>query len=312
MASSAASPLEKARPCAAPSRAARQASSAAAGRVARPAVLVALVLAHRRLDEGGGQVDRRDDGTGRRVGGLAGVDGHGLEAEPRGSSVTSAPFARRQDEQVRAGDDADRVATVEHSTAGRVRQALGGRSIVLALPTVGEGRPMTDADRLVEDLGVVQARARAARGRSPCPPPRPGPAAARPSPPASGTPRTPAAWRWRCAPSRRGERAPGAGSRSPLAASTSSTVAPRGPQEAVVGHPAVVVELGQVAPARVGHEDHDHVVGAELGARSPAPPTPRCRSNHRPGCPSSRVTRRAVRNESRSETVTTVSTTAGS
>ena len=42
--------------------------------------------------------------------------------------------------------------------------------------------------------------------------------------------------------------------------------AARRPQEPVVGHPAVVVHLRQVAPPRVGHDDHDHGVGAEVPA----------------------------------------------
>ena len=53
------------------------------------------------------------------------------------------------------------------------------------------------------------------------------------------------------------------GSRSPFAGQHRFGGCSLGPQEPVVGHPTVVVELGEVPPARVGDEDHDHVVGAE-------------------------------------------------
>ncbi len=39
-----------------------------------------------------------------------------------------------------------------------------------------------------------------------------------------------------------------------------------GPEEPVVGHPLVVVDLGQVAPTGVGQQDHDDGVGAEVAA----------------------------------------------
>ena len=42
------------------------------------------------------------------------------------------------------------------------------------------------------------------------------------------------------------------------------TVAPGGPQEPVVGHPPVVVDLRQIAPPRVGDVHHDHRVGPEV------------------------------------------------
>ena len=51
-------------------------------RVLRARVLVALVLAQRLLDVGGRLIDRGDDGAGRRVGFLAGVDAD--RAESRG------------------------------------------------------------------------------------------------------------------------------------------------------------------------------------------------------------------------------------
>ena len=84
-----------------------------------------------------------------------------------------------------------------------------------------------------------------------------------------------------------------------------------GPDEAVVRHPVVVVDLGQVAPAGVGKQDHDDVVGAEVlaefrAAHTAVPHDPPARM------PSSLVIRLAVRNESRSLTMTTRSTTEGS
>src|ERR1019366_7098738 len=39
-----------------------------------------------------------------------------------------------------------------------------------------------------------------------------------------------------------------------------------GADEAVIGHPLVVVDLGQIAPTRIGEQHHDHVVGTELTA----------------------------------------------
>ena len=52
----------------------------APGRVLRPRVLVALVLAERLLHVGGRLIDRRDDGAGRGVGHLARVDADGAES----------------------------------------------------------------------------------------------------------------------------------------------------------------------------------------------------------------------------------------
>ena len=50
-----------------------------ARRVLRAGVFVALVLAQGFLHVGGGLIDRGDDGAGRRVGLLAGVDADGVE-----------------------------------------------------------------------------------------------------------------------------------------------------------------------------------------------------------------------------------------
>ena len=84
-----------------------------------------------------------------------------------------------------------------------------------------------------------------------------------------------------------------------------------GPGEPVVGHPVVVVQLGEVAPARVGHQHDDHVVGPEV---SPMWRAAQTAVPHEPPTimPSSVVTRRAVRNESLSDTATTWSTVEGS
>src|SRR5207249_12261462 len=48
--------------------------------VARPGVLVTLVLPHRLLGEGGGLEDRNDDRAGHRLWILSGVDGERLES----------------------------------------------------------------------------------------------------------------------------------------------------------------------------------------------------------------------------------------
>ena len=85
-----------------------------------------------------------------------------------------------------------------------------------------------------------------------------------------------------------------------------------GAQEAVVGHPPVVVELRQVAAAGVGDVHDDHRVGragrrptcsAAATAVPPEPPMSR---------PSSRVTRRAVAKLTASLIGMTSSTTDGS
>ena len=88
-------------------------------------------------------------------------------------------------------------------------------------------------------------------------------------------------------------------------------------EQAVRPHPLVVVELGQVAPAAVGQEDDDDRVAAAVGRGSArAPPRARRRAPSRTSSParipSSRVSRRAIANASRSQTRTQRSTTAGS
>ncbi len=50
------------------------------GGILGPGVLVPFVASEPLLDVGGGLVDRRHDGAGERVGGLAGVDGSSREA----------------------------------------------------------------------------------------------------------------------------------------------------------------------------------------------------------------------------------------
>jgi hypothetical protein len=87
------------------------------------------------------------------------------------------------------------------------------------------------------------------------------------------------------------------GRRSPLLASTASTVVSLGPHEPVVGHPTVVVELGEVPAARVGDEDDDDVVGTERPADLEGGPHGGAgrTADQDPLLP---VTRRAVRNES--------------
>ena len=54
-----------------------------------------------------------------------------------------------------------------------------------------------------------------------------------------------------------------------------------GPSEPVVCHPPVVVELGEIAPTRVGDEDDDDIVGTEVLTDVAAPPTPRSRKSLR-------------------------------
>ena len=83
-------------------------------------------------------------------------------------------------------------------------------------------------------------------------------------------------------------------------------------EEPVVGHPAIVVELGEVAATGVGDVDHDDGVGTAGRARRSAPRRRPFPPNRPSSSPSSRVTRRAVAKLSASETATTRSTTEGS
>ena len=137
------------------------------------------------------------------------------------------------------------------------------------MPTVGQRRAHHVAHGPVEGAGVGHRRPGAARARTPRRSPRPAPPAARASPPASGSPRTRAGSRWPCARSRRGGCARATGATGRGSRSRSPTVGPGGAQEAVVGHPAVVVELRQVAAAGVG-DVHDDRRRRAAGPRRPA------------------------------------------
>ncbi len=85
-----------------------------------------------------------------------------------------------------------------------------------------------------------------------------------------------------------------------------------GAQEAVVGHPLVVEDAGEVPASRIGNEDDDDVARLCLLPRpvrqrpTAVPPEPPMSK------PSSRATRRAIRNEASSLTGITRSTTEGS
>ena len=88
-------------------------------------------------------------------------------------------------------------------------------------------------------------------------------------------------------------------------------------EEAVGPHPLVVVDLGQVAPAAVGQQHDDDRVAAAVGAGSARATTSRAATiavPHEPPdrIPSSRVSRRAIANASRSLTRTQRSMTDGS
>ena len=103
MASSAAIPLAKANPNARPLEQGQVGLEAGPAGVARPGVLEAAVHAHGVLCEGRGQVDRRVDGAGGRVGAAAAVDGAGLEPGPgQVPSVASSVSARARPPRWRA------------------------------------------------------------------------------------------------------------------------------------------------------------------------------------------------------------------
>ena len=100
------------------------------------------------------------------------------------------------------------------------------------------------------------------------------------------------------------------------AASRPGSAAPVVGQQAVRAHPLVVVDLREVAPAAVGQQHDDHrVVPPSVAVRSRT--TSRAATiavPHEPPdrIPSSRVSRRAIANASRSLTRTQRSTAAGS
>ena len=86
-----------------PSIAAMLCSRAAPRRVLRARVLEALVAAELFLDVGRGLEDRRDDGAGRRVGLLAGVDADSREARVCGEFQRGTCRMKEMDELLRAG-----------------------------------------------------------------------------------------------------------------------------------------------------------------------------------------------------------------
>ena len=99
-----------------------------------------------------------------------------------------------------------------------------------------------------------------------------------------------------------------------LACSTSSTVGAGAValEEAVLEHVVVVEELGQVGAAAVGDQGDDRRVRGRSARPPRAPRAPPCPPEPPTRMPSSRAIRRAVRNESRSDTVTYSSTSVGS
>ena len=181
---------------------------------------------------------------------------------------TATRVSGQEAEHVRPGDHARGLAVDEHQRGVGLGERAH-RRVDSASPAPIDrqrrrhvlGRPGRPAAR-----GRRTGR-RAGRARRPSPPPRPPSPAARPARPASGRRRTRAGCRWRRRRSRSGGRARARGSRRPCARSTSPTVAPVARrQEAVVGHPRVVEDLGEVAAAAVGQQHDDHGVGGRASA----------------------------------------------
>src|SRR5581483_618722 len=120
-----------------------------AGRVSGARVLESGVLAHGGLRERRRQGDRRDDRAGARVGVLAGMDGTGLEAQPRSATLT-APRETRS-------------ATLAHASPalGAARRAARApltapretRSATLAHPGARAARKLSTSWRVTTPIG---------------------------------------------------------------------------------------------------------------------------------------------------------------
>ena len=234
-----------------------------AGRVAAAAVLVTRVLADR--------APGRTSSTGViGVHHRAGAPGRAPDRRGWPGSRTRAPtvgarrHGRRPPRPARGTPStSDRVSTPigrppsSTSTAGAVSSSSTASSTGSPMPTVGSGGLITSLDRPVEHRRVAErevherelARPRpitsaAASGGSPC---------------ATGTCDTPCS---RIVEHRVADGLVGVDVHErrdvarPAPSSTSATRALRRAEEAEVGHPLVVVDLRQVAAARVG-EQHD-------------------------------------------------------
>ena len=222
-------------------------------------------------------------GAGRRVGRLTGVDGAGLEAQPSGPSLI--------DRSAPTGSRADPTASHPDRDGRRRGRAPPARlqppttvSTGSPLPIIGNGGAMTSLTGWSSTAG--SAKACSSRSRSLTAP-------------------TTSARRRRLGLDHRHlghpvlvqdrdrgahrlvgvRRARGRAGRAPFAARTLADRLTAGPQEAVVGHPVVVVHLREVAPARVGEDHHDDRRRGRGPARPRGPPTPPYRRSRRPGCP---------------------------
>ena len=228
-------------------------------------------------------VDGGHDRARRFVRRLPGVDGERLEGQLVVRLAHRQPRSRKASRSG-AREDPDRTAPVEHEHRGEGVQAVGHAVDALALTHRGHGRLHDRADRQVEDLRMVQGllEEEAVRHRTDHLGEREGRLRLD-----DGNLGDAVLFQDR---GRRPDRLRGMdvherGQPAALRGQDGGSGLTGGPGEAVVGHPCVGVQLGEVASPGVGDEDHDHVVGDERLARPRAPRTRRYRSSHPRGSP---------------------------